>query len=223
MKFLILLSLGLLVSACGATQVGQSNNSLGQTRSLAPLEVTSQTKDDLLRICQALTTKNAMLNQYINAPFTFAVRKKDCDGKDVGVLSNVPVSVQRPVTNYVFKRQADNVDFLLPDVETNEFGIVSPICSRLSNFQNPIVTGTGAIWVSTRPSGADCTALGTEQCLMIETGVPQNNTYRIVSREWIKFNVNYNQPNIGFYTYRKRVSATFCESGKFIQEEVTLK
>lgn len=222
MKSILLLSLAFLVASCG-DQIQQSENSLGQTRSLAPLQVSAQMRVDLQKICQALSNKNAMLHQYINAPFRFSVRKKDCDGKDVGVMSEVPVTIQRPLTNYIFKRTEDNVDFLFPDVETNEFGVVSPICSRLSNLQNPIITGSGAIWISTNPAGSDCTPLGTEKCLMIETGVPQNNTHRIVSREWLKFNVDYNLPNIGFYTYRKRLSATFCEVGKFIQEEVTLK
>ncbi len=218
-----ILLLALLAAACGKTE--NTGNKLGELRTYSPLAVSATDRTRLGAICQALNQKASLLGQFLNTNFAFEVQTSECDRTSSGVTENVVL--QRDLAGrYVFKKVPSGLDFVFPEVETDVSGSLAQICPDLANLENPKRLANGnVLWFSaTDVSSADCASTATEFCVRLETAAPQGNgSYKVHSKEWIRFRIDPNLAKYGFYTSRKLLSSAFCAVNEVREVRATLK
>lgn len=225
MKIFILLFL----LSCGKSST--TGMRVGEERAFSPLTVSASEKTRLTAICQALASKSQILDQSANTVYRFEVIRKDCKQSSFGALENVDVVIQKPVDRYVFKRKSDNFDFVFPDVETADSGVMGQLCSQLSTLTNPMkLTDGSAIWFSTQAaSSGDCAPSGNESCVSLEKGSVIGDaeaaqpSYKIHTREWLKFQMQPTLARYGFYVQRKTISTAFCAINEELATQADLK
>lgn len=223
---LALLFIAVLSASCGKIEGIKGGSNLGQVRELQVSAIS--TGEALLydRICQALTRKADKLETALPNSLSFDVVEKDCDKIQVLGAGAQPVRVEKTGTGeFQFRRQDSNALFVFPSVETTSFGLMKEICAGAT--QLPVVSGDSAKWVYTAdPSNEDCPVKSNEVCLTFERGSKEPNTtnsYRVHTREFIRFNVELNGGKYGYYTHRKAFSTNNCDPGKFTETAVELR
>jgi hypothetical protein len=224
MKFSILILLAFSVS-CGRYDVtsGQSA-SIGEIKSLTVRSISASEQNTLSQMCSALSTKTATISSATGSTFTFGTSQTDCQGQSVG-SGDVATYIQNLGSSFVFKRRSDNSDFFFSNVETTSSGVLSEICSNLGSLSGGFTTGQEVTYFKTTDIlSADCPPASGEVCIYTEKGTDQgNNTAKIHTKEWIRVRLNSNQGKVGFFTYRRKVSQSYCGQNQVQIQSATLK
>lgn len=207
MKFVITISLLLSIS-CG--RVSPGIGSLGQEMKFEPQALTASENQRLSSLCSTLGTKAALLGQAGAQSYTFNVRKKGCDEASLGESESVLVGLD----GTRLKVAGNGLAFTFPDIETNQTGVMREICGDLANFTKPQKLANGNIMRVDLSASAECNPGPKEMCLYLETGAPNGDSYKVISREWIRFQMDPAVPRVGFFTERKLKSSVFCGTGK---------
>lgn len=215
-----------LAVSCGkVTPVATTLSTVGQLRTISGLQaVPDFDKNNLAQICNSLAQKEAALPQAIGSTSIFQTAQADC-GQQNQLTSNVEVVIQaQGAGNYVFKRKADGLDYIFPQVETTSVGALADLCARQANITNPVVSTSGAVTFFTTQGIADCPLVSGETCIQLEQAAPTTtpDQYVITSREVIRFRTNLALSKAGFFTYRKKVTQSYCAKNEFLTFESTL-
>lgn len=215
MKYSFLLLTFLIVS-CGKYESEVSRNLIGETRSATALTVSSSDRNNLASICGALVQKSTILPSIVGTTnFLFTTIQSDCEGETV-VNADINVVVQNSGGGLVFKKSIDGLDYIFPEIETQNSGLLAGVCSDLSTFSNPRLEGSSATWITTSGiSSNDCTPLNGEICVMVEKGNLNNDqTYTVHTKEWMRVRVSSTEGKLGFFTERKRLTQSICGINK---------
>lgn len=217
----------LMLASCGEyKEPGAARNLIGESRAATARSVSSTDRANLGTICAALSQKSTTIASVVGTNHTFSTLQTDCDA-NVVTNADINVVIQNSPSGYVFKRVADGLDFVFPQVETNSVGALADVCGDLSLFTNPQVDqATGAAtWITTTGiSSADCAPASGEICVQIEQGQLNNNqSYTLHTKEWMRVRVNPTQAKLGFYTLRKRLTQSICSVNKSQITEALLK
>lgn len=222
---LILPFLFFVVVSCGKTDV-LDDQRLNTTNSLEAMKLSGSELENLRDICGALLSKTTTLNALVNTSWVFSGTEKTCKDTAFKDLPDATVSLLNQNGTYSFGTPASL--FYFSDVETSDSGILSRICSKLSSsLTSPLdPAATDLIYFSTKDfSSSDCPAVTDERCIKIERATnvitSKGPLGKVHSREWIRVRVN--EPKLGFYTYRKRISVAGCDENYFFGRTATLK
>lgn len=222
MKF-SLLFLTILSFSCGKIDM-KTGGGVGQIRELQPLQISVGEQLTFDSICSGLTKKSQRFSSSLPSSLVFDVQEKDCDGKTV-TFGSQQVRVSSGTNGYQFERQDSGGSFLFPNVETSDNGVMKEICGGVRSI--PLVDGIGdARWISTTGfSSSECPSVSGEQCVVVETGSKQGttNSYRIHTREVIRFNINANSGKYGYFTFRKKSADSNCDAGDSTESSATLR
>lgn len=225
MKFSLIL-LSFLIISCGKIDVITTGNStVGESRGINVFSVLSGTdRNNISSVCNALSTKASLLLGTVGATYNFSSSTFDCDRKNTAEM-NVETFIQSIDQNFVFKRKDSNQDFIFPEVETNTSGAMADVCNLLTSLQNPLVSGTGATYVTTSGiSSGDCVPVSGEVCVAIEKAGQQGNFFVVHTKEWLRVRVsNPTNARIGFVTQRKKVTRGSCGTGEVLEFNAALK
>jgi len=224
MKYFNLITLFAFIS-CGRVENTVSSSRIGEIRTVQSASRLSSTDQSNLQIiCDALTRVQAVLPSAVNSTHSFLATQADCTGKKIEE-GTVSVVIQAASSGFVFRRQ-DGLDFLFPKFETSSQGELSTICTALGGSPtNPIFSSDGsATFFSTIGLSSDCPYVTGESCVLIEKAVPDGElSYRITSREWIRFRLDPRIAKTGFFSFRRKVAQSYCPQGQSIKFEATLK
>jgi len=178
----------------------------------------------LARICNALDSKVAVLNDLgPDTHFTYLFSEKSCAAESASPALDILVKIEPSQDNYIFKK-INNDAFAFPNVETTRYGSMAEICKNLGDIRSPMqINSSIAIWFTALTRTSECAGDNVNTlCVMIRKGqLVEGNDYRIGSEEWIKFQIT--GPRIGFFVERKLVSRSTCEIGKVLVRTATLK
>lgn len=213
-----------IISSCGDYKAGQFvDTTVGEVKALSnPVLIAGVEKDNIVSVCNALSQKELVLDSAVNTSHLFSVSQTDCTGKEVS-SGNASVTIQKVGQNFIFKK-SDGLDFLFPNLETTNFGLLSEICSNLGELSNPIIGQSEVTFISSLGiNPGDCSPAFGEICLKLEKAYSQGVTAVVHTKEWIRVRTPSVQGFVGFYTYRKKVSRSFCPEGKTISSMATLK
>lgn len=211
----------LTLAACGEydTTGTSSSNELQKQRSLELQTVAGELKNAVVSVCNALLQKEAILPTAIGSNHTFSSSQTDCDGNVLSASSNI-VSIQGNAAAGFTFRKADGLDFIFPDVETTTKGVFTDLCASVSNLQNPII-GTSEVTFFNLSN--TCPQVSGEICLELVKAFVQGNTAVPHTSDTIRIRVNSDQGKIGFFTYRNKVTKSFCPDGKTLSLSATLR
>ncbi len=222
MKKILLLTTFVLASSCGKIDTTK-NSILGSVVAFQPEALTTEDARLLRKICSSLETKETNLGASSSTVYTFAVQDKSCSS-DLSGETNVAVNVDYPK----FKRVDTGGNFIFPDIEATDSGIMKTICDETDNPISPVKNASGvAIWFSTIDiSASDCNSSNGQPCIIIKKGIPSGpsgNKFEIVSQEWMQFQTIINQGNVGFWIFRKAITNTSCTNTDYTEVRATLK
>lgn len=218
----------LLAISCGKYDTAGNSQKLGKALQVSALSTTE--KDNLTIICNALKQKEPTLPSTVGSGLTFTTTETDCDSKLIS-SGDIGVVLQGSSSNYLFKRKADSLDFIFPNVETSIVGVFQDICAPLAadrtlpeeeqTFQNPrTVAGVSANIYAEGVSSADCPPATGEYCIEVNT---TNGQGKVTSKEWIRFRTNTTLGRVGYFTYRKKITQGLCQKNKYSTYTATLK
>ncbi len=221
-----LLFLSLFALSCGKIDVtGTGSSIVGETRSISAFSALSDTdRNNLQTVCSALASKISILSNSVGANFNFSTTTSDCSQKKTSEL-NVETVLQGSNSNFIFKRKDNNQDFIFPEAETNTSGVFADVCTQFNTIQNPIVSGSGAIYVTTSGiSPSDCTQQTGEICVSVEKASQQGDQYVIHTKEWLRVRISSLMGDkLGFVTQRKKVTRGPCGVGEVLEFQALLK
>jgi hypothetical protein len=222
---ILIISIFMVISACG--RVEPTQNRLGEMRSDAQALITPLERSRISSICNALNTKSKNLSQAALLSLSYSVRQRECS-EELGGLSaasSVAVAIEAKAAGYKINRVDNGQPFIYPNLETTQSGMMGIICTNLDEATNPIRLENGnALWVNTSQiSATDCNPQRNEICILIETGTPTGNTYQIITKEWMKFQLDPLLPKLGFVTQRRTISSVFCALNQSSQLEALLE
>ena len=223
MKYAFLTAIFLTAVSCGKYEA-VGTGSIGEALTDGGASLNPQV---LSTICSALSNKSA--SQLANSTHTFATVQTDCNGGNVVAGALVPTVIQGSGGNFYFKRQDNGMDFLFPEVDTTSFGVMSSICSSLANQQqltslNTLSNGDTQKVITSGISSSDCAPTSNELCVYFETGSPNGAGSVIVhTKEWVRYKVNPQEAKVGFYSYRKKITKSYCSQNQFVTSQATLK
>lgn len=216
-RSLSLLGLSLFLAACGKTNVAPRDGSLNVLRLFSPALITEQERTRLSTLCQALAQKAQALPTTSAQRLQFEVQERPCStGTDLSGITpqSVPTLTEVQAPSIFRLRRADNnLQFILPELETNATGSMAQVCSDVSDqTQNPRRLANGSsLWVNvTNPDPNHCRAGTNEICIQLETGVQEGGSERIIKREFIRFQMDRTLPRYGFWTERELESTALC-------------
>lgn len=212
-------------AACGKYEVAtKQNSSVGEIKSTTAQSLSGAEQTLLSQMCVSLSSKTTTLSSAIGSVFKFGTTVTDCSG-DVASSGDVETYITGSGGTYSFKRRSDNSDFFFPNVETSSSGLLSEICSNLGNATNGFSSGQEITFFKARDIlSTDCAPVTGEVCLYIEKGTSQgNDTVKIHTKEWIRVRTSSNQGKIGFFTFRKKVSQSYCGQNQVLIQTATLK
>lgn len=222
MKFPFLILTAFMTLSCGKAIVSNDQNTrLGATLEIAVLSTND--KNNLTIICNALKEKSLVLPQSIGTSLVYNTTQTDCENRTVSQGDQEVV-----VTNnngYVYKLKSNNLEYIFPDIETENQGVFQNICAPLAanpaGFSNPVPVQTVAanVYANNVPS-TDCPFVNGESCVQFNITDGQG---KVITKEWIRFRYRSNTGRIGFYTYRKKVTQGTCADNKFITHTAVLK
>lgn len=223
MKNHLLLASILFLASCGQYKV-TTNNKLGEVRVFKSEAVGVEVLQNVQTLCNALTEKASLLGVGVAQTFTFTVSQKSCEETSMSDGKSVDVYTEISGSSYNFKRSDNSSLFIYPDIETHQSGITKELCSRLSSLSNPIKLSNGnAIWFEvSRNAMTDCAASSTDLCLMVETGLPKDGKYTVITRDVLKFQLDRNLPKFGFFSTRKSYSNAFCTGSNYSETSAVL-
>lgn len=207
-----------LAVSCGP-QFKNTTLSLGQERSYSPVTADAGLKTQMTNVCKALQRKTEALTQLVSTPFTYSVATKSCTEQALGTSVLKTVSIQRPVSTYVLRETATNVDFVFPDVENTASGVFGEICTAVMNdkLTNPMKLANGnVIWMGTTSNEQYCVATKEDACIQIETGLKSfsSSNYLVSMKDWYKIKTTLNLPRTGFTLEHRQVSNALCDQTK---------
>ena len=217
MKLLLLTTL-IISSACG--RITSSTSNLGSELKFEPQAISMSETQSLANLCTVLSSKNALLSQTPGQTFTFDVSKRGCE--EDSLSAPTPVVVGLDGTHL---REATNgLSFDFSDIETNVSGMMKEICSDLTALTNPKKLASGNIMrFSLRPS-TECSPNSREMCVYFETATPyKSDSYKIITKEWIKFQMDSTVSRMGFFVERRRITSALCAPEKSSEVLATLK
>ena len=223
MKHYLIVSLFIL-SSCGDYKAGEYvDTSVGEVKAItSPTLISGVEKDNITSVCNSLSQKELALETAVNTNHLFSTTQADCAGKSVS-SDNVSVTIQKLGTNFVFKK-ADGLDFLFPNLETTTSGLFSEICSNLGGLTNPVIGPNEVTFISSLGiNPGDCSPAYGEICIKLEKAYVQGSSAVVHTKEWIRVRTPSVQGFVGFFTYRKKVSKSFCPEGRTITSSATLK
>lgn len=216
--------LALVTVACGKYgPITGSNEKVGEIKKFGELLVGDTSV--ISQICTALDYKSSTISSSINSSFIFQTNQTDCNGKAL-INGDIETTIQNQGLGLVFKNKSDNNDYIFANVETSSSGILSEICGNRANSSNTITTNQEVMSYTTQVGTDDCPSIGTEKCIYVEKGINMgNNTYKVHTKEWIrvKTDLGSNQRNIGFFTYRKKVTQSYCAQNEVQVLQAILK
>jgi hypothetical protein len=216
MKLFWMMSL-ILLGACGKVEV-DSNVQLGTPKLTAPEKIGTSDVEKIQKICNALKEKERLISDNLSLEYVMSGSTKACTDSGFAPLADVSVKL---VDQSGYKFFEGSVPYYFSDVETENSGILGQICQSLSLGVSPIMIGADYVFFDVDDS-SDCVSGGNQQCIRVEKAAKSSDTEaKIFSREWIK--VKLDQPNLGFWTYKKRISQSSCVDGYYFGRTATLK
>lgn len=227
MKVTISLFLFILVS-CGKIVLPEDTK-LGTLKSLSPqaISVGSSEYFKIKKICEAIKTKSVTISSLINTDYVFSGTTKSCNDSSFSSIADIEVKLVKQLGLYKFV-EGPNL-FYFSDVETDDQGVLSVICSKVENLTSPIVDGNNLLYfTATDIVSTDCLNSPDESCIKIERAlkvVTENvgEKGRVHTREWLKIRTNQTKSQFGFVSFRKRISEAGCEDGTVFGRTATLK
>ncbi len=213
-----------LALGCGRMDIGKSSGgTLGAVRVLNAVPVDPSELTRLTAICGAIAQKTSTIAALVNTSYVFNYSQKECGNVTVPAQDGNVLLLQSG-GGYSFKT-GSGLDFIFTDVETTNSGSMSKICSSLSGLQNPLAMGNGNyVWISTN-STQNCNPGSNQGCVQLDVGVPTTttNSYKIISTEWIKFNLAAAPTRQGFFTERRIITNVSCSNNQFSDKTAVLK
>jgi hypothetical protein len=199
----------LITVACGRIDVnGIGGTKLNSVMAISPLN--GSDRANLQTICNALGSK-------VVAPgstLTFKTFEGDCTGN---TISNADVqAVISPSGGLV--RKSDGQSFIFPDIETPSSGLLQGVCNNLSGFEN-----TAEFGVTTTGSDlADCGSASENLCVVVKRAGVDG---RIHTVDWMRVKVTdfSRTGKLGFFTYRKKVTRSYCGQNEQLTFTADLK
>jgi hypothetical protein len=223
MKYIFPLIGLVFASACGEIKMGK-NGGLGELRQLQAIAIPMNDSLVFDSICAALTNKSGKLASSLPNALNFTVIEKDCDKKTV-TSGTQQVRVESSSTDgYQFRRQDTNGLFLFPSVETQDRGIMKALCSGSATTLPVMKTANEAMWIRASGFSDNCPSASSEACIEVETGSREGTTesFRIHSREFIRFKILASAGDYGYFTFRKSFAENNCDRGKNTESTATL-
>jgi len=224
MKFVLPVFI-LLVISCGKTEVDDDQR-LNTTNSLEAVKLSSSELKNLREICGAIATKTTTIGALVNTSWVFSGTEKSCTDTVFKETPDSTVSLLSLNGSYSFGTPASL--FYFSDVETSNEGVLGRICSRISTeLTSPLdPAAVDLLYFTTEKlSASDCPNATEERCIKIERATTVNTEKgtkgKVHSREWIRIRVN--EPRLGFFTYKKRISIAGCDENLFFGRTATLK
>ncbi len=226
MKYSILL-LSILAVSCGEYKtMGGASDRVGDIRQVTGQDAAASRldRDNMVKVCNALARKESILMTALNSIHTFSTSQSDCDGNSIG-SGNVNVVLQSGLSGFVFKRQSDGLDFIFPNVETADSGVLADICADISDLSNPVKGETEVTYFTTSAiSSSDCAPSSGEICVKVEKAFFQGSTATIHTKEWLRVRVSSpDNKYIGFVTERKKVTQSFCGRNEALKFQASLQ
>ncbi len=206
MKFL--LPLLFLTAACGKIDVnGIGGTKLNSVMAISPLSGSDRT--NLQTICNALRSKVVTPGSTL----TFKVFEGDCTGN---TISNADVqTVISPSGNLV--RKSDGQSFVFSDIETDSSGLLQAVCN------NPQFENTSDFGVSTTGSDlSDCGSASENLCVVVKRAGIDGRIHTI---DWMRVKVSDagNTGKLGYFTFRKKVTKSYCGQNEQLTFTADLK
>lgn len=220
MKYFWIVAL-LVVGACGKVDV-TGMTQLGTAKPIKPDKLSTTEIARIQLICDALRAKDPALVNLVNLDYTFAGSTKGCTDS---AFAQLPDTTVRLVDTGGYKFLEGSTPYYFSDFETSSSGVLSQICNSLSLGVSPIVPNSSEFIFFSINDSSDCMSGGLEQCIVIERGNRSSDSEAIIhTREWIKVKLQSNTTNnVGFWTYKKRVTQASCAEGSYIGRSATLK
>ncbi len=221
MKTTLILLLLFSVS-CGKVDM-KTGGGVGQIRSIQPQQISVGEHLVFDSICAGLTKKAQRFASSLPSSLTFDVQEKDCDGKTI-TFGSQQVRVEGSSGSYTFARQDSGGSFIFPNAETTSSGVMKEVCEGAQSM--PLINEGEARWVSTTGfSSSECPSASGEQCVLIETASKQGtgDSYRVHTREVVRFNVNANSGKHGYFMYRKKFADSNCDEGDNTEASASLR
>lgn len=206
MKFL--LPLLILTAACGKIDVnGVGGTKLNSVMAISPL--TGSDRTNLQSICNALRSKVVTPGSTL----TFKVFEGDCTGN---TISNADVqTVISPSGSLV--RKSDGQGFVFSDIETDSSGLLQTVCN------NPLFENTAEFGVSTTGSDlSDCGSASENLCVVVKRAGIDGRIHTI---DWMRVKVTDagNTGKLGYFTFRKKVTKSYCGQNEQLTFTADLK
>jgi hypothetical protein len=203
---LLLLSIVVLAASCGKYEVAPGSSKIGEK--LQPSALTSSDRSNLQSICNALGSRNTVVNTTLN----FETFEGDCVGNTItnGVI---PTTIQQSGSNFVLKRKTTGQDFIFPDLESPTQGLLGDICSNLANIENPVQSGADQVTYATTGSDiAECGVQNEQLCVVVKRASLQNGDYIVHTKDFMRVKVSDagRTGKLGYFTFRKKISKSFC-------------
>lgn len=184
-----------------------------EIRNFENLSVSSADNTNVQSICKALINRENILfvlanNRY---EYTFNVAQKNCEATSAAPAKDIVTTI---VGGGVYTFQAKNGEvFPFGEVDTYSKGLMADLCKNVGAVTNPFRNSMySATWFSTADNKF-CRSDASNICILIETGTsedPNTDTFKIVKREWVKFNIKDKE---GFFTFRKFSTVSGCQKG----------
>lgn len=220
MKFLPAFIL-LLLGGCGKYKFIEAETLVGKQVPIETMTTFSGLdRSDIRAVCNALDAKEKLLSPATAAgSHQFSVLEKECNLTERTFFANVTIDSE----NEVFKNTGTEI-FPFANIETTRRGVLKGICAD-SDFDGMHLSEGRVTVVRSGGHGlSSCPVVSGEVCLKILQGPSDGANINVQSEELIRFRVNTNQKNVGFFTYRKLfVKGLSCEENESRKIEATLQ
>jgi hypothetical protein len=221
-KALLLLSLAILVS-CQPDQKPQTQDVLGETRSLDPVR-RPQDNELVSKICTALRAKEGMIGVLMSQQYVFAQSQKSCSESTLSEPKDLSTRIKKiSGDSYYFEAASGELGFT--NVETANDGIMKAICEKDPYYlESPIVDykANTALYWTTFTDQERCRSGYDALCIHLQIGtVGQNYSAKIHTNEWIKFKTA--DTRVGFFTERHLVTNAGCSKKQTREIKAALK
>lgn len=205
------------LAGCG---LKEEQGQIDEVRKFEPISISENDYRTVLRVCDALRGKEAILQQMVDnrVPFAFNYGEKNCSEESIKSFDPITVRIKNNAQDFQF--DVTNGNFGYSNVETTKVGLMVDICNNLASKVSPIVGASGsAIWFAPIFASKICQSSPDETCMLVEFGrkTDQQGSYRIHTREWVKFNVTKTTKQ-GFFSERKTFSTIGCPQGTQIEK-----
>lgn len=226
-KILLLVSFLALIS-CGDDKA-KPQGDVGGERQYEEVDAEFEDKINLQSICNALSNKEDVIDNLMNAgkDYVFSYAQKDCKEEKLPDSKTVATNIVKSESSYLFKPKNGEA-FGFKNIETSKDGIMKHICRELEldeardgdTIKSPMKTSsTGAIWFTTITDKNRCRPDESSICINIQRGSrASEGKYKIHTNEWVKFRMT--NPVRGFFTERMLITTASCSKGEIHQKAV---